>query len=119
MSTQHWGTPPRSDRPSGKKRAVFWISVLLLLVVGGFAAKFSYHWLKAQRASQFAAEGEEFAKAKKWNESAEKYRAALQLDPLGYRGLRGAARLATRLGRPEDVDLWEQVAKVPECTTQD
>ncbi len=47
------------------------------------------------------------------------YRAALQLDPLGYPGLEGAARLASRADRPEAIDLWEQVIKLPQCTTQD
>ncbi|HEV3149164.1 MAG TPA: hypothetical protein VGZ24_10990 [Chthoniobacterales bacterium] len=78
-----------------------------------------YRWLKARRAEQFAAAGDAFAQAGQWNDAAQKYRAALQLDPLGYRGLEGGARLATRLGRPEAVDLWEQVYKLPQCTTAD
>lgn len=119
MSTEHWGRPPDSRPRWGKKHAVIAALVVVLLIGAGFGAKFSYRWLKAQRADQFAAQADALSEESKWDEAAEKYRAALQLDPLGYHGLRGAARLASRLARPEDVDLWEQVAKLPQCTVQD
>src|ERR1700737_3661434 len=103
MSAEHSGTRRRSRR---KKRALGWIVALVLLVAAGVGAKFSYHWLKAKRAEQFDAQAEEFVRESKWNEAAQKYRAALQLDPLGYRGLHGAAALASQLARPEAGDLW-------------
>src|SRR6266478_937041 len=116
-------SPPRQERrppPSSRTRpAIVWSLILVAVLIVALGAKPVYHWLKARRAEQFAAAGDNFAKGEKWNESAEKYRAALRLDPLGYRGLSGAARLATRLGRPEAVDLWEQVDKLPQCTTSD
>jgi hypothetical protein len=93
--------------------------VAALFVLALFGAKRTYRWAKARRADQFAAAGDNLAQAGKWNESAEKYRAALRLAPLGYRGLSGAARLASKLGRPEAVDLWEQVAKLPQATVAD
>ncbi len=89
---------------------------MLLFVVG---AKPSYHWLKARRSAQVAAVADRLANAGKWKEAADKYRAALQLDPLGYPALKGAAKLASRLDRPEAVDLWEQVAKSPSRTVAD
>jgi tetratricopeptide (TPR) repeat protein len=52
-------------------------------------------------------------------EAAVDYRAALQLDPLGYRPLRGAARLATRLNHSEALPLWEQVAASRRATAGD
>jgi hypothetical protein len=113
----------RSDhakrRSAKKKRLILWSSIIALAVLGGFGIKPVYHWLKAKRAEQFATAGDAFVKAGKWNEAAKEYRAALQLDPLGYHGLEGAARLASRLDHPEAVDLWEQVAKLPQCTVQD
>lgn len=102
-----------------RKLIILWCSIAALFVLAIVGAKRLYHWAKARRADQFAAAGDEFAKAEKWNESAEKYRAALQLDPLGYHGLSSAARLASKLGRPEAVDLWEQVVRLPQATTAD
>ena len=43
----------------------------------------------------------------------------MQLAPLGYRPLAGAARLATRGGRPEAAGLWQQVIRLPQCTSED
>ena len=116
-------SPPRQERrppPSSRTRpAIVWSLVLVVLLTVALGAKPVYHWLKARRAEQFAAAGDASAQAGKWDDAAQRYRAALQLDPLGYRGLEGGARLATRLGRPEAVDLWEQVYKLPQCTTAD
>jgi hypothetical protein len=110
----------RAARRAARRRAIIiWCSIPLLLALVFVGGKRSYHWAKALRADQFAAAGDDFTKAEKWNEAATKYRAALQLDPLGYRPLSGAARLATKLGRPEAVDLWEQVAKLPQATVAD
>jgi tetratricopeptide (TPR) repeat protein len=117
-STQR-GDGRRKHRASRKKRAFLWITLLILLVAAVIGAKPGYHWLKARRAEQFAAEGGELFKQGKWNEAAEKYRAALQLNPLGYPGLEGAARLASRADRPEAAYLWEQVFKSPQCTDAD
>ena len=116
-------SPPRQERrpplSSRTRQAIVWSSILVVLLTVAVGTKPVYRWLKARRAEQFAAAGDAFAQAGKWNDAAQKYRAALQLDPLGYRGLEGGARLATRLGRPEAVDLWEQVYKLPQCTTAD
>jgi hypothetical protein len=96
-----------------------WSLIVVVLLTVALGARPVYHWLKARRAEQFAAAGDASAQAGKWDDAAQRYRAALQLDPLGYRGLEGAARLATRLGRPEAIDLWEQVYKLPQCTMAD
>jgi hypothetical protein len=116
-------SPPRQERrpplSSRTRQAIVWSSILVVLLTVAVGTKPVYRWLKARRAEQFAAAGDAFAQAGQWNDAAQKYRAALQLDPLGYRGLEGGARLATRLGRPEAVDLWEQVYKLPQCTTAD
>src|SRR5438067_6922203 len=95
-------------RAARRKRIIIWCSIPVLLALALFAGKRFYHWAIGWRASQIASAGDEFAKAEKWNEAAGKYRAALQLDPLGYHPLSSAARLASKLGRPEAVDLWEQ-----------
>lgn len=109
----------RKRREPKKNRAILWItlSVLLIAVIAGLRP--AYHWLKAKRAEHFAAEGAQLFQQGKWNEAAGKYRAALQLDPLGYSALEGAARLASRANRPEAVDLWEQVIKLPQATNAD
>jgi hypothetical protein len=94
--------------------------VVAVLFVGGIVlAKRAYHWAKARRADQFATAGDDFAKTGKWIEAAEKYRAALQLDPNGYHGLESAALLASRLSRPEAVGLWGEVVKLPQATVAD
>ncbi|MDB6147874.1 MAG: hypothetical protein JWO45_1538 [Spartobacteria bacterium] len=82
-------------------------------------AKPLFHWVKATRSAQIAATADNLAQAGKWKEAAEKYRAALQLDPLGYPALKGAANLASRLSRPEAIDLWEQVVKTSRATSSD
>lgn len=113
----------RSEREQRKaarrRRIILWCLapvVLAAVIVGG---RHAYHYAKARRADQFATTGDDFAKAEKWTEAADQYRAALQLDPLGYHGLVGAARLAKRLGRPEAIDLWTEVVKLPAATTAD
>jgi hypothetical protein len=114
---------PISDRSrrraQRRKRTIWWSMVLLALLVIAFGAKPLYHFLKAKRAEQFAASADALVAAGKWAEAVQQYRAALQLDPLGYPGLAGAARLATQADRPEAIDLWEQVMKLPRCTMQD
>ena len=109
-----------AERRAARRRTIIvWCSVAVLFVLFIFGAKRTYKWAKGRRADQFAAACDNLAKAGKWNESAEKYRAALRLAPLGYRGLSGAARLASKLGRSEAVDLWEQVVKLPQATVAD
>jgi hypothetical protein len=93
------------------------MSILLVAMIAG--AKPGYHWFKARRAAHFAYQGNDLVKQGKWNDAATKYRVALQLDPLGYQGLAGAARLASRANRPEALDLWEQVVRLPRCTDAD
>src|ERR1700693_5534338 len=113
---------PRQERrppPSSRSRGIVWSLILVALLTVALGARPVYHWLKARRAEQFAAAGDAFAQAGKWDDAAQRYRAALQLDPLGYRGLEGGAPLATRLGRLEAVDLWEQIYKLPQCTRAD
>src|SRR5437016_14647133 len=82
--------PPPSSRT---RRAIVWSLILIALLIVAFGAKPVYHWLKARRAEQFATAGDTFARAGKWDDAAQKYRAALQLDPLGYRGLEGGAQI--------------------------
>lgn len=104
-------------RAAERKKLILWCGLAILLAAFIVGAKHTYRWAKARRADQFATAGDEFAKAGKWDEAADKYRAALQLDPLGYHGLEGATRLATRLTRPEALDLWAEVIKLPQATT--
>ncbi len=114
----------RSARRSGehsraRSRAIWWSAIVAVLLLAAFGAKPLYHFLKAKRAAQFATAGDTLVQSGKWNDAAKEYRAALQLDPLGYPGLVGAARLASRAERPEAIHLWEQVVRLPQCTVQD
>jgi len=123
MSEQNSDTPRTfkdKRRASAKKRMLVWALLVVLLVgVAAFGLKPAYHWLKAGRAEQLAAQGDSLAQSGKPNEAVEKYRAALQLDPLGYRPLEAAAQFATRRNRPEAIELWEQVVRLPQVTTTD
>src|SRR5215217_467769 len=110
---------PSARKAARRKRVIIWSSVFVLLLGFLVAAKPSYRGLKQWRGDQLAAQGEAMVRAGKLNEAASNYRAALQLDPLGYRPLSGAARLATQGGRPESVDLWAQVVQLPEATASD
>ena len=101
---------------SRKRRAIWWSSFLVAFFLIIFGGRTAYHWLKVKRADQFATAGDALFQAGKWNDAAGKYRVSLQLDPLGYHGLVGAARLASRADRPEAVNLWEQVIKLPQST---
>lgn len=115
-------SPRQERRPPASlqtRRAIVWSLTFVVLLAVALGARPVYRWLKALRAEQFAAAGDASAQTGKWDDAVQKYRAALQLDPLGYHGLEGAARLATRLGHPEAIDLWEQVYKLPQCTTAD
>ncbi len=102
-----------------KRRGRRWIlltaSVLAVIVAGTIA----YRWFKGQRAERFAAAGDAFVAADKWNDAAVQYRVALQLDPSNYHGLSGAARLASKAERPEALELWQKVLALPQCTIRD
>ena len=102
-----------------KRRGRWWIlliaSVLAVIVAGTIA----YRWFKGQRAERFAAAGDAFVAADKWNDAAVQYRVALQLDPSNYHGLSGAARLASKAERPEALELWQKVLALPQCTIRD
>jgi len=116
--------PTKSSRRSNgrrkeRTRLSRWSVVVIILLVGAFAAKPVYRFFKEKRAEQFAAAGDALVQAGKWNEAAREYRAALQLTPLGYHPLVSAARLASRADRPEAVDLWQQVMRLSQCTVQD
>lgn len=102
-----------------KKKAIRWVAILVGLLLFVVAVKPTYHWLKTQRANQFAAAADQFVVAGKLNDAAEKYHAALQMDPVNYQALRGAARLAEKANRPEASGLWEQVARLPRSTDED
>ena len=106
-------------RSARRRKIIFWVALAILFLGGIVAGKRAYHWAKARRADQLATAGDDFAKAGKWNEAAGKYRAALQLDPNGYHSLESAALLASRAGRPEAVDLWGEVVKLPQATIAD
>ena len=102
-----------------RKKIFLWFAVVGLLIVIAAGTRPLFHWFKVKRATQIAAAADNFARLEKWKEAADKYRAALQLDPINYAALKGAANLATRLGRPEAIDLWEQVAKTHNATVPD
>jgi tetratricopeptide (TPR) repeat protein len=91
----------------------------ILFLAALVAAKPAYHWVKTRRADALSAEAEHFVQQGKLGEAAVDYRAALSLDPFGYRPLRGAAALATRLHHSEALPLWEQVARTPQATVND
>src|SRR5437588_12729756 len=74
--------PPPSSRT---RRAIVWSLILVAVLIVAFGAKPVYHWLKARRAEQFAAAGDAFAQAGKWDDAAQKHRAALPLEPPGFR----------------------------------
>lgn len=110
----------RAQRRAARRKVMiaWWVGLALFIaaIVGGRQA---YHWAKSRRAGQFAEAGNQLAAAGKFEDAAAKFRAALQLDPMGYSPLRGAAVLASRLNRPEAVNLWEEVMKLPEATIGD
>jgi predicted lipid carrier protein YhbT len=102
-----------------RKRRRIWILILgslIGLLVAGIVA---YQWAKARRVERFAMAGDSLAKADKLNDAAINYRVALQLDPKNYHALVGAARLATRVDRPEAIELWQKVVGQRKSTIQD
>ena len=110
----------RAEREWARRKVWIWWGVgIVLFIVFIIGAKHAYHWAKQKRAAQFDDAGDKYVQAETWNEAASQYRAALQLDPMGYRPLVSASRLATRLGIPAAADLWEQVMKLPEATSAD
>jgi hypothetical protein len=110
----------RAQRKAARRRVIIaWWGALALFIAVIFGGRQFYHWAKAKRAGHFVDAGDRFAAAGKPNEAADRYRAALQLDPMGYRALSSAGRLATHLGRPEAVDLWGEVVKLPDATNED
>jgi len=98
---------------------MIWLVAIAVVLAAVAAAKPVFHWFKSTRASQLAAAGNSLAAADQLNPAADKFRAALQLDPLNYPALQGAAQLASRVQRPEALDLWEQVVKSPHATIGD
>jgi hypothetical protein len=106
-------------RAAKRRRRIFWIAFIALLLAALLALRPAYRWLKAKRADSLAARAEQMVQQKNLLGAANTYRAALQLDPLGYRPLQGAARLATRLNHAEALGLWDQVVRLPEATAAD
>ena len=88
-----------SYRTSKRRRRIFWIAFIPLLLAALLASRPAYHWLKAKRAASLAAKAEEFVQQNNFLEAANTYRAALQLDPLGYQPLQGAAKVRGRSAR--------------------
>jgi len=120
MSEAISGNNPRGARRVERRRRVIRWTIVLAVIVGAFAAsKPVYHRLKTRRADQLAAEAEQLLRQEKINDGARKYSAALQLDPFNYRALAGGARLATKGGRGEALDLWEAVMRSPKVTDLD
>lgn len=120
MSTENPLPPWRRRRGRRRRRRmIFWGLLLVFLAGIILAAKPAYRWTKSRRALYFVGQAEALLAAGQPTEAASKYRAALQLDPLGYRPLAGAARLATRFGRPEAADLWHEVMRLPQITDAD
>ena len=123
MIEQEFPSRGRRDRMARRKarrrRIIIWSSAFVLLLAFLLGVKPAYRALKTGRANQLAADAEVMMRDGKVNEAAGKYRAALQLAPLAYRPLVGAARLATRGGRPEASDIWAQVLRLPEATAAD
>jgi len=116
--TRHSGAG-RTYHQARKKRLKRWILIGCGLVTLGAAGAVSYHVAKVQRAEGFAASGDLLSKDNKLTDAAVQYRVALQLDPHNYGALRGAARLASKVGRPEAIELWQKVIELPQCTLQD
>ena len=111
----------KEHQGSGRRRKGprVWILILGGLIVLAIAGAVAYHWVKISRAERFATAGDSLAKAAKLNDAAVQYRVALQLDPKNYHALAGAARLASRVDRPEAIELWQKVIEMPRCTVQD
>src|SRR5438132_12168620 len=110
----------RETRHSLRRRRRLVLGILVVAIIALIAGgRPTFHWFKATRAAQLAATGNLLADAGKLVDAADKFRAALQLDPVSYPALQGAARLASRVGRPEALDLWEQVVKTPRATVDD
>jgi hypothetical protein len=89
----------------------------VLLLIAGTAV--GYHWLELQRADRFAMAGDSLREANKLRDAAVQYRVALELDRSSYRALSGAARLATKIDRPEALELWQKVMMHRQCNNQD
>ncbi|MBV9009073.1 MAG: hypothetical protein JO354_07900 [Verrucomicrobia bacterium] len=95
------------------------MAAVLFLFAAMLGVKPIYHRVKGWRADQLAAEAERLVAQQKFGQAAVDYRAALQLDPLGYRPLRGAAELATRLNHSEALPLWQEVVASRRATARD
>ena len=106
----------QKERRRAKLGCLVAIIAFIALIIGG---RFAYRWAKGVRAGQFTKQGDQFTAAGKYNEAASRYRAALQLTPMGYGALRSAARLGSKINRPEAVDLWAQVLRLPQATDGD
>ncbi|MEP7078723.1 MAG: hypothetical protein ABI795_06800 [Chthoniobacterales bacterium] len=119
LRTGATGSGRSKRRAARRRRLIKWGVVLALLAVLIAAVRPTYRRLKARRANQIAVEADRFAASGNLKEAAGKYRAALQLDPFGYRPLQGAARFAAKTHRPEAADLWEQVNRLPHATVAD
>ncbi len=102
-----------------RRRNMAWVAALIAVILLAVAGRQVYRWAKVRRAAQFTVEANQFAAAGKNEEAAKRFRAALQLNPMGYEPLRGAAQLASKLNRPEASDLWGQVVRLPQATTTD
>ena len=107
------------QKSAQRRRVRTWVLVVAGILVVLFGTRPAFRWFKSTRAAQLASKANALAEAGKLNDAADNFRAALQLDPISYPALEGAARLATRVDRPEALGLWEQVVKRPQATVDD
>ncbi len=110
----------RAEKMAARRRKnMIWIGALVFVILLAIGGRQFYRWAKMRRAAQFTAEGDRFAAAGKNEEAAKRFRAALQLDPMGYKPLQSAARLASKLSRPEAADIWGELVRLPQATAND
>ncbi len=114
--------PDDYDESPSRKRlylGVILAVAVVLLVLGFFFGRPSYHALKTFRAQQLARQAEQYAKEQKWREALQTAQAAYQMASTDAKTLRILARLQARMSPPDALDLYLTLAQLPTAKPDD
>jgi len=102
-----------------KRRRLVIGAIVLVLVLGIFAARPTRRAIKSWQARRHAQQAIEFIAAEKWSDAQKEATAAYQLAPNEPKAIRAVARFLSRVRQPQALEFWDRLAKQQPLTSDD